>query len=58
MSPSIFEAATPIGRLIQARMAELRLRRWQLAARLGYRNISKGCRRLEEVSPGDLGAPR
>ena len=45
---------TPLGRLIRERMKELGLRRGQLAARLGYRNISKGCRRLEQVSSGDL----
>jgi hypothetical protein len=54
MTLSIFEAPTPIGRLIHARMQELRLRRGQVAARLGYENISKGARRLEQVSCGDL----
>jgi hypothetical protein len=33
---------------------ELRLPCGQVAARLGYRNLSKGARRLEQVSCGDL----
>jgi hypothetical protein len=45
---------TPIGRLIRRRLRELGLNRAQLARRLGYRNVGKGCRRLEQIYDGDL----
>jgi transcriptional regulator with XRE-family HTH domain len=45
---------TPLGRLIQRREKELGLRRAQLAALFGYQNIGKGCRRLAQISQGDL----
>jgi hypothetical protein len=45
---------TPFDRLIRGRMNDLGVRSGRLAARLGYRNISKGARRLEEVCRGDL----
>jgi PAS domain S-box-containing protein len=45
---------TPLGRLIQRRMRELGIRPAHLAARLGYHNMSKGSRRIDEVCRGDL----
>jgi hypothetical protein len=45
---------TPLGRLIYRRLRELGLRPAALAARLGYKNLSKGCRRIDEICQGDL----
>jgi hypothetical protein len=45
---------TSLGRLICTRMNDLGIRSGRLAARLGYRNISKGVRRLDQVCQGDL----
>jgi hypothetical protein len=39
--------------LIRNRMKELGIRSGRLAARLGYRNVSKGVRRLDQVCHGD-----
>jgi PAS domain S-box-containing protein len=45
---------TPLGRLIQRRLRELGIRSVHFAARLGYRNMSKGSRRIDQVCRGDL----
>jgi hypothetical protein len=45
---------TAFGRSIRQRIKCLGLRSGRLAARLGYRNISKGVRRLDRVCRGDL----
>jgi hypothetical protein len=44
----------PIQNLITRRCRELGLSRSELVERCGYKNISKGIRRLEEVYAGDL----
>ena len=44
----------PIGDLIVERSRELGLRRGELVQRCGYKNISKGIRRLEQVYAGQL----
>ena len=44
----------PITTLIMSRCQELGLTRAQLVKRTGYKNVSKGIRRLEEVLLGDL----
>ena len=41
-------------RLIKERMAELGVRRSEFARRMGYSNISKGCRRIDQMIDGDL----
>jgi hypothetical protein len=45
---------TPLGRLIHRRMRELGLRPVRVAALLGYKNLGKGCRRLDQISQGDV----
>jgi hypothetical protein len=45
----------PIATLIEDRRRELGLRRSKVVARCGYRNLSKGVRRLEQVLAGDFG---
>jgi hypothetical protein len=47
----------PIHNLIETRRAGLGLRRGELARRCGFRNISKGLRRIENVCNGDLASP-
>jgi hypothetical protein len=44
----------PIEDLIIERCRELGLRRTELVVRCGYKNISKGLRRLDQVYAGDL----
>jgi hypothetical protein len=44
----------PLAQLIQSRMKELGIRSGALAARLGYLNLSKGARRIDELCGGDL----
>jgi hypothetical protein len=44
----------PIATLIAERRRKLGLRPSEVAARCGYRNLSKGVRRLEQVLVGDL----
>jgi hypothetical protein len=44
----------PIQNLIIERCRELGLRRTELVVRCGYKNISKGLRRLDQVYTGDL----
>jgi hypothetical protein len=44
----------PLDRLIRTRMKELGIRSGALAARLGYPNLSKGARRIDELCRGDL----
>jgi hypothetical protein len=44
----------PIQNLINERCGDLGLRRSQLVERCGYKNISKGIRRLEQVYAGEL----
>ena len=45
--PSIFEPATPIGRLIRRRQNELGLRTGHLVARLGYQNLGRGANHIQ-----------
>jgi hypothetical protein len=49
------EIELPIAALIEEQCRELGLRRSEVAARCGYKNISKGIRRLEQVLAGDFG---
>jgi hypothetical protein len=44
----------PLAALVAERCRQLGLRRSEVAARCGYKNISKGLRRLEQVSAGEL----
>jgi hypothetical protein len=44
----------PIAALFEERCRELGLRPSEVAARCGYRNLSKGVRRLEQVLAGDF----
>ena len=44
----------PLAALVAERCRELGLRRSEVAARCGYKNISKGIRRLEQVLAGDF----
>ncbi len=44
----------PIENLIESRLAETGLRRSEQSSRLGYKNISRGLRRLARLSAGDL----
>jgi hypothetical protein len=44
----------PLSILIGERSQELNLSRSELVARCGYKNISKGLRRLDRVHAGDL----
>ena len=44
----------PLAALVANRCRELGLRRSEVAARCGYKNISKGLRRLEQVLAGDF----
>ena len=44
----------PLPRLITRRCRELDLSRRELVQRCGYKNISKGLRRLDQVCAGDL----
>jgi hypothetical protein len=48
------KSALPIGTLIRARMSELDLSRGELAARLGYKNLARGIRRIDALCNGDL----
>jgi hypothetical protein len=43
-----------LDQLIRKRMKELDIRSGRLAARLGYINLSKGARRIDELCGGDL----
>lgn len=47
----------PIHNLIETKRACLGIRRGELARRCGFRNISKGLRRIENVCNGDLVSP-
>ena len=44
----------PLPKLIEGRTRQLGLRRSELVARCGYKNITKGLRRLDEVNTGNL----
>ena len=44
----------PLSILIRKRSQELRLNRTELVARCGYKNISKGLRRLDEAYAGEF----
>ena len=44
-----------LGRLIHQRMQELGIGRAELARRMGYANIAKGCRRIDQICGGHLG---
>ena len=43
-----------LGQLIHQRMQELGIGRAELARRLGYANIAKGCRRIDQICGGHL----
>jgi hypothetical protein len=47
-------AHLPISTLIEQRRRELGFRRSEVAARSGYKNVSKGVRRLEQVLAGNF----
>jgi hypothetical protein len=47
-----------IATLIRSRMNELALSRGELAKRLGYKNISKGIRRIDALCTGDVEATK
>ncbi len=47
----------PIHNLIETRRASLGIGRGELARRCGFKNISKGLRRIENVCNGDLSSP-
>jgi hypothetical protein len=51
-------SSSPLANLIEARRLELGLRRQDVARRAGYTNLSKGCRRLDELLAGDLHTTR
>ncbi len=44
----------PLAQLIQQRMQELGIGRAELARRMGYANIAKGCRRIDQICGGHL----
>ena len=44
-----------LGQLIHQRMQELGIGRGELARRMGYANIAKGCRRIDQICGGHLG---
>jgi hypothetical protein len=48
------EASLALPILIDERRRELRVSRSELARRCGYKNVSKGIRRLDELYAGDL----
>jgi hypothetical protein len=48
------EAPLAIQILINGRCRKLGLSRWELVRRCGYRNLTKGIRRLDELLAGDL----
>jgi hypothetical protein len=50
-------ADLPLTILIRQRSQELGLSRSELVRRCGYKNISKGLRRLDEVYAGDFEKP-
>ena len=43
-----------LGQLIHQRMQELGIGRAELARRMGYANIAKGCRRIDQICGGHL----
>ena len=43
-----------LDQLIRQRMWDLGIRRADLARRMGYVNIAKGCRRIDQICAGDL----
>ncbi len=51
-------SVSPIQLLIEDRIRVLGLRRQDVARRAGYTNLSKGCRRLDELLAGDLHTTR
>lgn len=46
--------ALSLDQLIRQRLKELGITRGELARRLGYVNIAKGCRRIDQVCRGDV----
>ena len=48
------KTALPVSTLIRKRCQELGLSRSELVRRCGYKNISKGLRRLDQVYAGDF----
>ncbi len=49
---------SPIKTLIETRSRDLGLSRQDIVQRAGYRNLAKGCRRLDELLTGDVHAAR
>src|SRR6266571_2641377 len=49
---------SPLKTLIENRSRDLGLSRQDIVQRAGYRNIAKGCRRLDELLTGDVHAAR
>ena len=49
---------SPIKTLIENRSRDLGLSRQDIVQRAGYRNLAKGCRRLDELLTGDVHAAR
>jgi len=49
---------SPIKTLIENRSRDLGLSRQDIVQRAGYRNLAKGCRRLDELLTGDVQAAR
>src|SRR3989442_8738805 len=49
---------SPLKTLIENRSRDLGLSRQDIVQRAGYRNIAKGCRRLDELLTGDVQAAR
>ena len=46
--------ATSLVKLIRQRLKELGITRGELARGMGYANIGKGCRRLDQICAGDI----
>src|SRR5438128_7962412 len=49
---------SPLKTLIENRSRDLGLSRQDIVQRAGYRNLAKGCRRLDELLTGDVHAAR
>jgi hypothetical protein len=53
-----YRRLSPIKTLIESRSRDLGLSRQDIVQRAGYRNLAKGCRRLDELLAGDVNAAR
>ena len=49
--------ALSLVQLIRQRMQDLGITRGELARRMGYANVAKGCRRLDQICAGDVKIP-